>query len=62
VPILAPEVVRVLRALEARECIGSSEARRGLEEVARQAPERYYREQAKAAAARLAKRAAGTAP
>jgi WD40 repeat protein len=62
VPALAPEVVRALRALEALECVGSPEARQGLEEVARQAPERYYREQARVAAERLSKRGAGTTP
>jgi RNA polymerase sigma factor (sigma-70 family) len=62
VPALASEVVRALRALEALECVGSPEARRGLEEVARQAPERYYREQARAAAERLSKRGAGATP
>jgi RNA polymerase sigma factor (sigma-70 family) len=56
VPMLAPEVVRVLRALETLECIGSPEARRGLDDIAKHAPERYFREEASAAAARLSKR------
>jgi RNA polymerase sigma factor (sigma-70 family) len=55
-PIQAPELLRAVRALEALECVGSPEARRGLEEVAQLASERYIREEANAAAARLAKR------
>jgi RNA polymerase sigma factor (sigma-70 family) len=62
VPILAPEVVRALRALEALECVGSPAARRGLEVIAKHAAERYIREEANAAAARLAKRGPGPSP
>jgi hypothetical protein len=59
-PVLPPELVRALRALEALEHVGSAEARRGLGEVAQHAAERYVREEARAAAARLAKRTPGS--
>jgi RNA polymerase sigma factor (sigma-70 family) len=55
-PIQAPEVLRALRAIEVLERIGSPEARRGLDEVARQVTEPYFQQEAKAAAVRLLKR------
>jgi hypothetical protein len=55
-PIKAPDALRALRAIEVLERIGSAEARQGLDEVARQATESYFQQEARAAAQRLAKR------
>jgi hypothetical protein len=55
-PFQVPDVLRMLRALEVLEHIGSPEARRALDEVARQETEPYFRAEARAAAERLAKR------
>jgi hypothetical protein len=61
-PIQAPDLLRSLRGIEALECAGGPEARRGLDAVARHAAERYFREEAKAAAERLGKRSPGPTP
>jgi RNA polymerase sigma factor (sigma-70 family) len=55
-PIAAPETLQVLRALEVLEHAGSAEARRALENFTRQASESYFRQEAQAAAERLATR------
>jgi RNA polymerase sigma factor (sigma-70 family) len=54
-PILAPEVLQVLRAIEVLEHAGSPEARLALEQFAKQTTDDYYRQEARAAALRLGK-------
>lgn len=54
---LLPETIRQIRAVEALEAIGTSEARRLLENLAAGSPETRLTQEARAAAGRLAKRA-----
>jgi RNA polymerase sigma factor (sigma-70 family) len=56
--VQSPEVLRGLRAVEVLEQIGTAEARRQLERLAREAPGTRMKKEAKTAAQRLAKGAA----
>jgi hypothetical protein len=56
--ILAPELLRGLRAIEILEHIGSREARRVIQDLARGAPTAHLTQEAKAAWQRLTKRPA----
>jgi WD40 repeat protein len=58
-PVQAPEVLRGLRSVEVLEYIGTAEARRQLERLAREAPAGRLRKEAKAAVERLDKRPLG---
>jgi RNA polymerase sigma factor (sigma-70 family) len=55
-PVQSPEILRTLRALEVLEHVGTVEARQALETFARQGPEVYLEQEARAAAERLRKR------
>jgi hypothetical protein len=57
-PIIAPEILRALRAVEALEHLGTRDARQLLQEVARGALEARLTQEAKASLERLAKRPA----
>jgi RNA polymerase sigma factor (sigma-70 family) len=54
--IQSPEVLQTLRAMEALEHMATPEARQALDHFAREAPELYFQQEARAAAARLLKR------
>jgi hypothetical protein len=58
-PVQSPEVLRGLRAVEMLEHIGTAEARRELERLAREAPAGRLRKEARAAVGRLAQQAPG---
>lgn len=58
-PVRSPEVLRGLRAVEVLEHIGTVEARRELERLAREAPAGRLRKEARAAVGRLAQPAPG---
>jgi WD40 repeat protein len=57
-----PEVLQVLRGIEALEHIGSPEAHAALQELAKQMSEDYFKQEAGAAAQRLARRTAKATP
>jgi WD40 repeat protein len=57
-PIQSPEALQVLRALEVLEHLGTPAARKVLDNVASQASEPYFKQEARAAADRLEKRLA----
>lgn len=55
-PVTSPDRLRILRGVEVLEAIGSPEARRALEALARAPSNAYLADDAKAALERLAKR------
>jgi WD40 repeat protein len=61
-PIRSPEKLRLLRAIEILECIGTAEAQEVLKALAKGAPEALLTQEAKSALERLARRDAASAP
>jgi hypothetical protein len=55
-PLLAPDLVRLVRSLEVLEHIGSSEAQKTLQSLARGAPDAWLTQEAKASLERLSRR------
>ena len=56
IPILAAEVLQVVRAIEILEHVGTREAQQALDQFARQTSEDYFKQEARAAALRLGRR------